>query len=118
MTAPLFSSQASASGKTARDPETGSAKVRFPRAAVGLDGGEERSWRRAVRKLCGYPWFDRSTDGQTIPPIAAPETFEALKAFAASGSAGCVKARERPKHATNAGLAAALGRSLPEALTQ
>ncbi len=92
--------------------------VQHPRAAVGMDGANFRSWRRAFANACRWPWFERCTDGPSAPPIAQSEPFEALKSFAASGAKGCVAARKRLRTATNRGLAAALGRELPKVLAQ
>ena len=84
-----------------------------PKASVGPDSAEYRSWRRAFAAAVCWPWFERCTDGTPVAPIAEPDPFERLKAFAASGQAGCVKARKRLAVATLRGLAAATGKPLP-----
>lgn len=83
------------------------------KASAGPDGAAYRSWRRAFANAVRWPWFERCIDGTPPAPVAAPEPFEQLKAFAASGHAGCVKARKRLKVATLRGLAAATGKPLP-----
>lgn len=92
--------------------------VLHSRASVGQDGAEYRNWRKAIAEALRWPWFERVIDGTPAAPVAAPEPFDQLKAFAASGHAGCVKARKRLQRATNAGLARALGRDLPEVLAR
>jgi hypothetical protein len=82
-----------------------------------LDGATFATWWKGIGDALRWPWFDRSVDGVSPPaPTVSAEPFESLKAFAASGHAGCKAARERLKHATNAGLARALGRDLPAVL--
>ena len=92
--------------------------VQHPRAAVGMDGANFRSWRSAIADALRWPWFDRTIDGTPAAPVPQPEPFESLKSFAASGAKGCVSARKRLRAATNRGLAAALGRELPKVLAQ
>lgn len=89
-----------------------------PKASAGMDGAAYLNWRKSFADAIRWPWFERTTDGTPPTPIVTPEPFDQLKAFAASGHAGCVKARARLRQATNRGLAAALGRDLPEALTR
>lgn len=86
--------------------------------SIGPDQSGYRSWRRAFADAVRWPWFERCTDGTLAALIDQPEPFESLKSFAASGAKGCVAARRRLKAATNRGLAAALGRELPEVLAR
>lgn len=90
-----------------------------PRAAVGQDGAELKTWWKGVADALRHPWrfmtVDFSKKPEPPPPIAP---FERLRACAASSDPGCVEARKQLKTATNRGLAAALGRPLPKELAR
>lgn len=91
--------------------------VSHPKASVGVDGAPLFKFLARVREELLHPFRYLSIDfSRKEGPVAQSERFEALKAVAASGHAGCKAARKQVKRATNAGLAKYLRRELPEVL--
>ena len=90
-----------------------------PKASVGMDGAALSAFLKRIRDELRHPWRFMTVDlTRTTPsaPAAEIDEFRKLRALAASSLPGCRAARKRLKPATNRGLAAALGRELPECL--